>query len=338
MPSIDSKTAALPPTSGRQVVLARHGGIEVLEFADVAIGPPAPGEIRLRQSAIGVNFHDIYVRKGTSGTLDLPGVPGLEAVGVVEAVGDGVTAFSVGQRAGYVTAAYGAYAEARNIDASFAVVLPDILDDASAASSLMKALTVRMLVSEACQLRSGQVILVHSAAGGTGQLLCQWAKAIGAQVIATVGHAARVPAARRVGADHVIDRTREDIVATVEALTAGAGVAVAYDAIGADTFDASLACLGFGGALVSYGQASGPPGTVAVSRLAARSLTLTRPIVFHFLRTAQQRRAALFAALGAFESGILRPLAPLRFPFDAVRDAHAALEAGSSPGGVILET
>lgn len=333
MPSIDHPA----PLAAREIRLAEHGGPEVLRYADVIVAEPAPGEIRLRQTAVGVNFHDIYVREGSSGTLALPGVLGIEAVGVVEAVGEDVAGIRVGERMGYVTPDYGAYAEVRNIPSSVAFRLPNNIDDAAAASSLMKALTVRMLLHEAFNVKAGQQILVHSAAGGTGQLLCQWAKAIGAKVIATVGQASKIETAQRAGADHVINREVADVAEAVRGFTAGAGVDAVYDAIGIDTFDTSLDCLGYGGALVSYGQASGSPGTVSVSRLASRSLTLTRPVIFHFLRTEQQRTRAMKAVLDAFETGRLRPLDPLRFPFANVREAHAALASGSGPGGVVLE-
>lgn len=188
----------------RAIVLRETGGPETLRLEDIAVGAPGPGEIRIRQKAIGVNFHDVYVRSGLYRTLPLPGTPGIEAVGVIETLGEGVEGFVTGQRVGYVSAGYGAYAEARCLPAALAVALPDALSDEAAASILLKGLTACMLVRRVHTIAPGETVLVHAAAGGVGQLVCAWAKHLGARVIGTVGSPAKAEVAARAGADHVV--------------------------------------------------------------------------------------------------------------------------------------
>ena len=315
--------------------MERPGGPDVLQPAEIDLPAPAAGEVRVRQTAIGVNYHDIYVRSGLYRTLPLPGVPGIEAVGIVEAVGDGV-ALRSGDRIGYVSGGYGAYAAARNLDAGLAVRLPDQLGDIQAAASLMKALTVCMLVRRVHRVAAGETILVHAAAGGVGQLLCNWARHLGATVIGTVGSEAKAAIARAAGADHVILYREEDVATRVAAITGGAGVAAAYDSIGADTFDASIAALGYEGHLVNFGQASGPVAPFSPSLLAARSLTISRPIIFHYLRSPKRLAAIAEETFAAFDTGILTPIEPVVMPLAEAGEAHRLLESRRSPGGVVL--
>jgi NADPH:quinone reductase len=298
----------------RIIEMKQPGGPNVLQLSGMKLPAPGPGELRLRQTAIGVNYHDVYVRSGLYQTLPLPGIPGIEAVGVVEELGEGVTGFVPGDRIGYVTGQYGCYAEARNLDARLAVKLPTGLHDAEAAASLMKALTVCMLVRRVHRLERGQSVLVHAAAGGVGQLLCSWARALGATVIGTVGSEEKAQVARAHGADHVILYRQEDVAARVGEITGGEGVAVAYDAVGADTFDGSMASLGFEGHLVSYGQASGPVAPFSTGLLASRSLTVSRPIVFHYLRKREMLEDMAARVFAAFAQGVIQPIEPLRPP------------------------
>lgn len=318
------------------IVLRETGGPETLRLEEVAVGAPGPGEIRIRQTAIGVNFHDCYVRSGLYQTLPLPGTPGIEAVGVITDLGEGVPGFAVGQRVGYVSAGYGAYAEARCLPARLAVALPDRLSDAGAASILLKGLTACMLVRRVHAVAPDETILVHAAAGGVGQLLCAWARHLGARVIGTVGSPEKAEVARRAGADHVVLYREEDFVARVHAITGGEGVAAAYDAVGRDTFLGSLACLAPLGILVNYGQASGPVDPLPPSALAAKSNTLARPIVFHHLRS----RAALDGMAGALfelvEAGILRAETGLTLPLAQAGESHRILEARRTTGAVVL--
>jgi NADPH2:quinone reductase len=241
----------------RVVQMSQHGGPEVLQLTETELPPPGVGELRLRQVAVGVNYHDVYVRSGLYQTLSLPGVPGIEAIGIVEEVGAGVTHFAAGDRIGYVTGKYGCYAEARNLDASLAVKIPPQITDAQAAATLMKAFTVAMLVKRVHRVERGQAVLVHAAAGGVGQLLCSWASHLGATVIGTVGSEEKAKIARAHGAEHVILYRQDDVAARVAEITKGTGVAAVYDSVGADTFDGSVAALDFEGHLISYGQASG---------------------------------------------------------------------------------
>lgn len=320
----------------RIVLMKDSGGPEVLQVAETELPPPGPGELRLRQVAIGVNYHDVYVRSGLYRTLPLPGVPGIEAIGFVEQVGSDVTRFSPGDRIGYITGQYGCYAEARNLDAALAVKIPEPLTDVQAAASLMKAFTVAMLVHHVHRVERGKTILVHAAAGGVGQLLCSWAGSLGATVIGTVGSAEKAEIARAHGAEHVILYRQEDVAARVAEITGDAGVSVVYDAVGADTFDGSIAALGFEGHLVSYGQASGPVPAFTMSLLASRSLTVSRPIVFHYLRTPEMLGELAAQVFDAFECRIIKPIEPVVLPLEQAAEAHRLLEARQSPGGIVL--
>lgn len=320
----------------RVVLMNEPGAADVLQVVQTELTAPGPREVRVRQVAIGVNYHDVYVRSGLYQTLPLPGVPGIEAVGIVEQVGPEVADLSPGDRIGYVTGRYGAYAEARNLDASLAVKLPAMLTDVQAAASLMKAFTVAMLVRRVHRVERGQAILVHAAAGGVGQLLCSWARHLGATVIGTVGSEEKGRIARAHGAEHVIFYRHEDVAARVAEITGGAGVAAAYDSVGADTFDGSVAALGFEGHLIGYGQASGPVPPFAMSLLATRSLTVSRPIVFHYLRTPQMLREISEQVFEAFTRGVIQPIEPVVLPLQQAAEAHRLLEARQSPGGVVL--
>lgn len=320
----------------RIIRIEEHGGPEVLKLAAAELPPPGPGEIRIRQTAVGVNYHDVYVRSGLYRTLALPGIPGIEAAGVVEACGDGVSGFSAGERVAYVSAQYGCYAEARNLDAALAVKLPDAIGDSGAAASFMKALTVYMLIRRVRHLQAGETVLVHAAAGGVGQLITSWASHLGARVIGTVGSEEKARIAREHGASDVILYRQEDVAARVMEITNGEGVAAAYDAVGADTFQGSLASLGFEGHLVFYGQASGPVEPFAPAILAGKSLSVTRPIVFHYIRTRAMLEEMASACLDAFERGIIKPIAPLELPLEEAARAHEVLEARQSPGGIVL--
>ncbi|QEL26894.1 quinone oxidoreductase (plasmid) [Bosea sp. F3-2] len=318
------------------IILAQHGGPEELRLAVADLTPPGPGELLVRHSAIGVNFHDCYVRSGLYRTLNLPGIPGIEAVGYVEAIGAGVTSHQVGNRIGWVSGRYGGYATHRLLPASEAISLPEQLGDAELAATLMKALTVSVLVTRAHAVRAGETVLVHAAAGGVGQLLTSWCRHIGAKVIGTVGSREKAAVAERAGALHTILYREEDFVERVRALTGGEGVAAAFDAIGKDTFQGSMECLGFLGTLVNYGQASGSVGPFAPSALADRSLSVVRPILFHYMRSEAQLRALSKSVFDAFQNGVIQPIAPLTLPLSEAAQAHEMLEAGRSPGGIVL--
>jgi NADPH2:quinone reductase len=321
----------------RAVVLRTPGDASALRVEDVAVGDPGAGELRLRQTAVGVNFHDVYVRSGLYRTLPLPGVPGIEAVGVIEAVGPGVAGFRVGERIGYVTAQYGAYASERLLRAELAIPLPTFVDDRSAAASLVRGLTVEMLVRDVHRVEAGMEVLVHAAAGGVGRMLCQKLHAIGARVIGTAGSGEKAAIAQAAGCDAVIRYRDEDVPSRVSALTDGRGVAVAYDAVGKDTFDGSLACLAPRGHLVSFGQSSGPVPPFELGRLAAGSFSISRPILFHYMQGRTERDALVHAWFDDLERGIVTVEHVEVLPLSDAARAHELLESRRARGPLVLE-
>ena len=318
------------------MIMHEAGGPQVLRPETVTVGEPGPGQVRLKQTAIGVNFHDIYVRSGLYQTLTLPGIPGLEAAGVVEAVGEGVTAFAPGDRVAYTSGNYGAYADQRLIDAGRLVRLPDDIDDVLVAGMMVRGLTARILLTDVFPVREGSVILVQAAAGGVGQLLCQWARHLGATVIGTVGSQDKAERARRHGCHHVILYREQNVVDTVKQLTDGRGVDVAYDSVGKDTFYDSLACLAPRGHLVNFGQSSGPVEPLAMPRLAAGSFTVVRPMLGHYTADPADRDAAADAFFQALRDGILTPDDPVRYALQDVGQAHDDMEARRTHGAVVL--
>ena len=318
------------------MIMHEAGGPDVLRLEDITVGEPGPGQVRLKQTAIGVNFHDIYVRSGLYQTLTLPGIPGLEAAGVVEAVGEGVTAFAPGDRVAYTSGNYGAYADQRLIDAGRLVRLPDDIDDVLVAGMMVRGLTARILLTDVFPVREGSVILVQAAAGGVGQLLCQWARHLGATVIGTVGSQEKAERARRHGCHHVILYREQNVVDTVKQLTDGRGVDVAYDSVGKDTFYDSLACLAPRGHLVNFGQSSGPVEPLAMPRLAAGSFTVVRPMLGHYTADPADRDAAADAFFQALRDGILTPDDPVRYALQDVGQAHDDMEARRTHGAVVL--
>ncbi len=318
------------------MIMHEAGGPQVLRPETVTVGEPGPGQVRLKQTAIGVNFHDIYVRSGLYQTLTLPGIPGLEAAGVVDAVGEGVTAFAAGDRVAYTSGNYGAYADQRLIDAGRLVRLPDDIDDVLVAGMMVRGLTARILLTDVFPVREGSVILVQAAAGGVGQLLCQWARHLGATVIGTVGSQDKAERARRHGCHHVILYREQNVVDTVKQLTDGRGVDVAYDSVGKDTFYDSLACLAPRGHLVNFGQSSGPVEPLAMPRLAAGSFTVVRPMLGHYTADPADRDAAADAFFQALRDGILTPDDPVRYALQDVGQAHDDMEARRTHGAVVL--
>jgi NADPH2:quinone reductase len=312
----------------------RTGGPEVLEAVDLPVPSPGPGQILARHQAVGLNFIDTYHRGGLY-PMKMPAVLGLEAAGVVEALGDGVTRFTVGDRVAY-NGTLGAYAEAAVVPADRAVKVPDAVSLETAAAVLLKGMTAEFLVRRCHRVEPGQTVLVHAAAGGVGSILVQWAKALGATVIATVGSEAKAVVAREHGADHVILYGQEDVAARVLEITGAQGVAVVYDGVGKDTFEASLKSLGRRGVLATFGNASGPVPPVAPLELSGKSLFLTRPRLFDYIVTTQEldeSAAALFAVL---ESGAVKIEIGQTFPLAEARAAHEALEGRRTTGATLL--
>jgi NADPH2:quinone reductase len=318
------------------IVLRETGGPEKLQYESVAVGEPGPDELLLRHTAIGVNFHDRYVRTGLYRTLKLPGIPGLEAAAVVEKVGASVTNFAPGDRVSYIDESYGAYSQRRLLPARLAIRLPDSITDEVAASLTIKGFTACMLLRRVHAVRAGETLLIQAAAGGVGQPLVRWAKHLGATVIATVGSEEKAAIARECGADHVILYRQENFVERVAQITQGRGVNVAYDSVGADTFSGSLDCLGFLGTLVNFGQSSGPVPPFTIARLAARSNGVIRPMLFHYIRDRPSLEAMAKETFDAVAQGIVRAQIGLRVPLARAHEAHVALESRATTGSVIL--
>lgn len=315
------------PVTGQAIVLREQGEPKVLRAEEIEVGDPGPGQLRLRTTAAGVNFHDVYVRSGSYQTLKLPGVPGLEAVGVIEALGAGVSDFTVGQRVAWMDSSYGGYAQWKLVDAAVVVPVPDAVDDLTAAAIYLKGLTAHALAAGVHPVREGERVLVHAAAGGVGRLLAQMAKARGAYVIGTAGSPEKADLALASGCDAVIRYREEEVAPRVLELTAGRGVDVAFDAVGRDTFDGSLGSLGLRGHLVNYGQSSGPIAPFEISRLAPKSLSLTRPFVWAYVETPERLRAAAASLFGSIAGESLKVGIGGIFPLAEAWRAHAALEA-----------
>ncbi|MBM3508612.1 MAG: quinone oxidoreductase [Alphaproteobacteria bacterium] len=309
------------------IVIHAPGGPEVLCYEPVTVGAPGAGDVRIEQTAIGINFHDIYVRTGLYRTLAYPGIPGVEAAGVVVAVGSGVASVKPGDRVAYVSQSYGAYASERLIAADLLVPIPALVDDRTAAGTLTRGLTVLMLTEQTHRIRAGDRVLVHAAAGGVGQLLCQYLRHLGAIVIGTVGSEAKAAVARACGCAEVIDYRRESFVDRVRALTGGKGVDVAYDSVGKDTFLGSLESLAVFGHLVNFGQSSGAVDPFPVALLSRKSNSVSRPLLFHYIAETVARRRMAAALFGAIARGAMKPSAVQAFSLRDAGRAHQAFEA-----------
>jgi NADPH2:quinone reductase len=320
----------------RAIRFDKTGGPEVLYLADLPTPAPGPGEILIRHAAIGVNFIDIYHRTGLY-PGPLPSGLGQEGAGVVEAVGEGVTRFKAGDRAAYALGPLGAYADVKIVAADRTVHVPAGVDLRTAAAVMLKGMTTEFLVRRAYPLKAGQAALIHAAAGGVGQLLTQWAKAIGALVIATVGSEAKAQIARGLGADHVILYRDQDVAAEVRRITGGAGVAVAYDSVGKDTFEGTFASLARRGLFVSFGNASGPPPPVEALRLSrAGSLFFTRPTLGDYIATTEELDASAAAVFEMVAAGKLHAGIGQTFPLDQAAQAHEALAGRHTSGATLL--
>ena len=320
----------------RAARITQTGGPEVIEWVDVDLPPPAPGEVRMRHRAVGLNYVDTYHRSGVY-PVDLPAGLGSEAAGVVEAIGDGVTGFTVGDRVGTFGPARGAYATARNVAAAQLLHLPDDVADGTAAALLLKGCTTEALVERCARVEAGQTVLVWAAAGGVGQLLVGWLKAIGATVIGTVGSADKVGHALDAGADHVVIHREDDVAARVRAITGGEGVATVFDGVGKATWEATLASVARRGLIVSYGNAGGPVTGVGLGVLAAKgSLFVTRPTLFDYYLTPEERRAGVERVFAMLRRGAIRPEIGQTFALEDAEAAHRALEAGTTRGSSVL--
>jgi NADPH2:quinone reductase len=315
----------------------QHGGPEVLRLEEVEVGPPGPGEVRIRNTAVAVNYRDVLMRRGIHAIKSFPSGIGLESAGVLDAVGPGVQGFSVGDRVAYAGMPEGACAELRVVPAARLIALPDNIDERTAAAMMIRGMTARCLLHEAYAVKPGDTILVHAAAGGVGLIMCQWAKHLGATVIGTVSSDEKAAVARAHGCDHVIVYTREDFTARVREITSGEGVPVVYDSVGKATFEGSLKCLRRRGVMASFGEASGDPDPVPPRRLGQLgSIYLTHPSVSNFTTTRAELDATandLFKMVG---SGKIKIEISKAYPLHDAPQAHADLESRSTTGSIVL--
>lgn len=320
----------------RAIRIEKTGGPEVLELREVELPPPGPAQARIRHSVIGVNFIDTYHRSGLY-PAPLPTGLGLEAAGVVEAVGANVTNVKIGDRVGYCSGPMGAYAEANNVPADRLVKLPANVSDEIAAASLLKGMTAQYLLKRTFPVQRGQAILFHAAAGGVGLIACQWAKHLGATVIGTVGSEEKRALAKENGCAHVINTRTENWIARVRELTGGEGVPVVYDSIGKDTWNGSLDCLAVRGMMVSFGNSSGAVPDFAPGILSAKgSLYLTRPTLMHYTRTTEELQQTADDLFDVLAKGIVKVQVNQRFKLSEARAAHEALHSRQTTGATVL--
>lgn len=314
------------------------GGPDVLSIETVDVPAPGPGEVVVRHTAIGVNLIDVYHRSSTAGqyAIPRPATLGVEAAGVVEAVGVDVAGLVPGQRVAYWNF-LGAYAERRIVPAWRLVPIPDAVSDQQAAASMVKGATAFYLLTRIWPARPGAAILVHAAAGGVGQLLCQWASRLGVTVIGTVGSDDKIDVARKAGCTVVVNYRQEDFVAAARSVTDGTGVDAVFDSIGRATFDRSLDCLKPVGMMVSFGQASGPVPPLDVGILAAKgSVLLAKPTLATFTRTPADIAALTQGVFDALERGMISPMIGMTAALDEVRSVHERIEARNTTGAIVL--
>ncbi|HUX25791.1 MAG TPA: quinone oxidoreductase [Burkholderiales bacterium] len=314
----------------------KHGGPEVLQLDDVELGDPAQGQVRIRHTAIGVNFVDTYQRSGLY-PMQLPQIGGNEGAGVVEAVGPGVTDLKAGDRVTY-TGLAGSYCEQRLVPADRMVKLPQGISEDQAASMLLKGLTVHYLIFSTYQVKKGDTVLWHAAAGGVGLIACQWLKALGVTTIATAGSPEKMALAKAHGADHVINYSTENFVEKVKAITGGKGVPVVYDGVGKTTWEGSLDCLSPRGLMVTFGNASGPVAPVNLGILSAKgSLYVTRPTLGTYIATRAELLERSKALFDVVLSGKVKIETTARYKLADAAQAHRDLESRKTTGSVILQ-
>ncbi|MVT27844.1 NADPH:quinone reductase [Acidovorax citrulli] len=321
------------------VQIRQHGGPEELHLTDVTVGEPGPGEICIRHHAVGLNFIDVYHRTGLY-PLPMPATIGMEGAGIVEAVGAGVTHLAVGDRAAYASQPPGSYAEVRVLPAKCVCRLPDAIDFETGAAMMLKGLTAQYLLKKTLPaegLQPGDHVLFHAAAGGVGLIACQWAKALGLQLIGTAGSDEKCQLALANGAAHAINYRTEDFAARVKEITGGKGVKVVYDSVGKDTWEKSLECLRPFGLMATFGNASGPAPAFAPGMLGAKgSLYVTRQTLFTHIATRESTQAMADDLFAVVQSGDVSIHIDQRYPLRDVQQAHRDLEARKTTGSTIL--
>jgi NADPH2:quinone reductase len=317
------------------VILHSTGGASHLKIEKVEDPKPKKNEVLIKQTAIGVNFFDVAFRKGQYHIEKLPAILGMEACGIIAAIGSEVTDFKVGERVAYATGGIGAYSEMRAVPASHLVTPPQSLSDQQVAAGFFKGLMAHALLHRVYIATRAKRILVHSAAGGVGHILCQWAKHLGLEIIGTVGADEKIPAAKAAGCDHVINRKKQNLVEEVAKITDHNGVGLVYDSVGKDTLNKSLECLWPMGMCVSFGESSGNTEKLDLNQLVANSLYLTRPTLALYKSNRVELVLSANEVFAAMEKGIVKPQITT-FAFKDVRKAHEALESGKTTGSVVL--
>ena len=323
-------------TTARVVSLSELGSADVIKVIDKELPAPAKGEVQIRQTAIGFNFIDVYQRSGVY-PLEMPTGLGHEAVGVVEALGDGVSGLKLGDRVMYMNAGIGAYASARNVPADKLVPVPDNVSDEVAAAVFFKAMTAQYLVQKTYKVKAGDVVLIHAAAGGVGQILAGWAKALGAFVVGTVGSQAKVAAAKAAGCDAVVDYSKPNWVEEVLKATGGKKANVVYDSVAKETFLGSLDCTAPFGTVALFGAASGPAPEIQPEILNKKGcLFLTRPSVFPHNATPALLQENARAVFDAIAKGYVKVQIGAKFPLEQAADAHRAAEGRKVSGAIVM--
>jgi NADPH:quinone reductase-like Zn-dependent oxidoreductase len=318
------------------IVIAAHGGPEVMTLRRGSAPSPGAGEVRIRQTAVGVNYIDVYVRTGFYPLLTPPGTPGMEAAGQVIDVGEGVVGILPGDRVAYACPPVGAYCDVRTMKADQLVVLPGDIDDDTAAAVMLKGMSAEYLLRRTHRVERGDTVLVHSAAGGVGLLLCQWAKHLGATVLGTVGSVDKARLARENGCDVPIVYTQRDFVADVMEATGGRGADVIYDGVGGANLERSFEALAMCGHLVSFGEAGGEAAAFDAHRLSSKSATVSRPVLFHYTARPERLREMAANVFEMVRRGVLRAPIHQRLPLAQAADAHRALEARATTGATVL--
>ncbi|MDJ0611243.1 MAG: quinone oxidoreductase [Kiloniellales bacterium] len=313
------------------------GGADALSWDEVDVGKPGPGEVRLEQTAVGLNYIDVYHRSGLYPLPQMPAVIGMEAAGRVEAVGEGVTELQPGDRVAYAAAPPGAYAEARVLPAHRVVKLPDGISDRQAAGMMLQGMTVEYLIRRTYRVKAGDTVLFHAAAGGVGLIACQWLKALGVTVIGTVGSEEKAALAKAHGCTHTINYRSENFAERVKEITGGAGVPVVYDSVGKDTFEGSLESLAPLGMMVTFGNASGPVPPFDLGRLAALgSLFITRPTLMTYTAKREDLVASAQALFGVVTDGSVKIEVKQTYPLKETAQAHRDLEGRKTTGSTVL--
>ena len=320
----------------KAIVINSYGSSEVLTYQKQGINEPLANQIQIKNTAIGVNYHDVYVRSGLYKTLTLPGIPGCEASGIVEKIGNNVENFHVGERVTYCTREYGAYATHINISHEKVIKIPNFLTDELVATNFLRALTVEMLINRITPVDSSKSILVTAASGGVGRLLCQWASSIGVKVIGSVGSPEKIHETKLNGCFETFVSSDPEFSKKILDVTDGTGVDIVFDSVGNDTFETSITSLAHCGYLINFGQSSGPVKPVLMTTLAEKSLSISRPILFHYFGNRKNYENMAASVFKAFEDEIIKVSEFLPFDLKDASSAHNTLESRKGGGSIYL--